>query len=158
MKKAPTLSINERFILQYIIDITSKGKSFYRCDKSLGSILEVNERTIQRMISKLVTNGYIIKSKTDSGNILLYTGKEYDKLPIYSNYRAIKTNVAEEKSKSLKEHNKAISVQNSMLLKRVNDLVDENKHLKDVIKHIQQERDNMIITIEDLNREIQALK
>lgn len=158
MKKPSTLSINERFILQYIIDISSKGKTFFRCDKSLSSMLEVNERTIQRMISKLVTNGYIIKSKSDGGNVLLYTGKVFDKLPIYSNYKAIKTNVVEEKTKALKEYNTAINTQNSMLMKRIDGLVDENKHLKDIIKQLQQEKDNLIITIEDLNRELNAMK
>lgn len=152
MRKAPELSINERFLIQYIIDITSKGKLFYRSDETIGNMLEVDKRTVSRMFSKLITNGYLITGE-DNKKLIMYSGKEFNKLPIYSNYKSLKSNVAAKESKELKETITSLRNQNSILIKRIDDLANKVEYLNEVNKALQQERDNLIITIEDLNRE-----
>ena len=157
MKRAPELSINERFILQYIIDITSKGKMFYRSDETISNLLDVDKRTVARMFSKMITNGYLMVGEGNK-KLIMYTGKEFVRLPIYSNYKSLKANTVIRESKMLKDTISSLQTQNSILMKRIDDLSSKVEYLNGVNKELLEQRDNMIITIEDLNREIQALK
>jgi hypothetical protein len=157
MKRAPELSINERFILQYIIDITSKGKMFYRSDETISNLLDVDKRTVARMFSKMITNGYLMVGEGNK-KLIMYTGKEFVRLPIYSNYKSLKANTVIRESKMLKDTITSLQTQNSILMKRIDDLSSKVEYLNGVNKELLEQRDNMIITIEDLNREIQALK
>jgi len=153
MKRAPELSINERFILQYIIDITSKGKLFYRSDETISNLLDVDKRTVARMFSKMITNGYLMVGEGNK-KLIMYTGKEFVRLPIYSNYKSLKANTVIRESKMLKNTITSLQTQNSILIKRIDDLTNKVDYLNEVNKALQQERDNLIITIEDLHREI----
>lgn len=157
MKRAPELSINERFILQYIIDITSKGKLFYRSDETISNLLDVDKRTVARMFSKMITSGYLMVGEGNK-KLIMYTGKEFVRLPIYSNYKSLKANTVIRESKMLKDTISSLQTQNSILMKRIDDLSSKVEYLNGVNKELLEQRDNMIITIEDLNREIQALK
>jgi pilus assembly protein CpaF len=79
----------------------------------------------------------------------MYSGKEFNKLPIYSNYKSLKSNVVAKESKELKETITSLRNQNSILIKRIDDLANKVEYLNEVNKALQQERDNLIITIED---------
>lgn len=157
MKRAPELSINERFILQYIIDITSKGKMFYRSDETISNLLDVDKRTVARMFSKMITNGYLMVGEGNK-KLIMYTGKEFVRLPIYSNYKSLKANTVIRESKMLKDTITSLQTQNSILMKRIDDLSSKVEYLNGVNKELLEQRDNMIITIEDLNRELNAMK
>lgn len=144
------LTVNEKFLLQYIKDITSKGKLFYRCDKSLSDILEINVKSVNRLINNLIKKEYLIKGKMIGGKRLLaYSGKKFIPLPIYSDYKSLKVKKSNENE--LKSTIDVLRNQNAKLLLRIDSLVSNNEILLSKIKELEKSRDELIEKLEEKN-------
>lgn len=141
-----TLSINEKYILHYIKNVTDTGKLFYQNDESLSIVLEMTPKSVKRLVYKLIQEGYLCKNDVNGKRYLSLSGKEFVPLAIYPNYKDINTKIYINENKKLKS-------ENAKLLKDNDDLTLKLKEYELKVKALQDERDNLIITIEDLNRE-----
>lgn len=142
------LSLNEKYILHYIKNVTDGGKQFYQNDEALSLVLEMTPKSVKRLVYKLIQNGYLTKIDTNNGKrCLQYTGKEFVPLAIYPSYKDINIKILLAENKKLKKDLDMYKTEYDTMI--VNNQLMENK-----VKQLQEERDNLIITIEDLHREI----
>lgn len=142
------LSLNEKYILHYIKSVTDGGKQFYQNDEALSLVLEMTPKSVKRLVYKLIQNGYLTKIDTNNGKrCLQYTGKEFVPLAIYPSYKDINIKI-------LLAENKKLKKDLEMYKSEYDTLVVNNQLMENKVKQLQEERDNLIITIEDLHREI----
>ena len=142
------LSLNEKYILHYIKNVTDGGKPFFQNDDTLAIVLEMTPKSVKRLVYKLIQNGYLNRIDANNGKrCLQYTGKEFVPLAIYPSYKDINIKILLAENKKLKKELDMYKSEYDTMI--VNNQIMENK-----VKQLQEERDNLIITIEDLHREI----
>jgi cell division protein FtsB len=99
-------------------------------------------------VYRLIQNGYLNRIDANNGKrCLQYTGKEFVPLAIYPSYKDINIKILLAENKKLKKDLDMYKSEYDTMI--VNNQIMENK-----VKQLQEERDNLIITIEDLHREI----
>ncbi len=142
------LSLNEKYILHYIKNVTDGGKQFYQNDEALSVVLEMTPKSVKRLVYRLIQGGYLTKLDTNSGKrCLQYTGKEFTPLAIYPSYKDINIKI-------LLAENKKLRKDLELYKSEYETMVVSKQILENKVKQLQEEKDNLIITIEDLHREI----
>lgn len=149
------ISLNEKYILHYIKNVTEGGKQFFQNDETLAIVLEMTPKSVKRLIYKLIQNGYLTKVDTSGGKrCLQYTGKEFTPLAIYPSYKDINIKLLLAENKKLKKDLIALQSEYDTVVVYRKNLESKIIKLNKKIELLQEERDNMIITIEDMDREL----
>lgn len=115
----------ERCLLHNIIIMSNKYGQYYQTNDTIADMFNIGVKSVSVMLSHLLKNGFLIRNKEGGKRFLQYTGKNFDKIPLFMNLNKMESVCAINKSKKLTKIN--------------SDLVKENEELKKKIASLEKE-------------------
>ena len=117
-KKEYIPTFSEKCILHSIIEMSSKKNQFYQTNEKIAELFNLSVSSVKVMISHLITNGYIKKEKSNGYRYLKYTGKKFDKIPVFANITKAEAIMSIKKYKDALEEIKKLKKEIEILKKK----------------------------------------
>lgn len=118
-EKEYTPTFYERCLLHAIIIMTKRYGKYYQTNDTIADMFGMTENSVSVMISHLITNGYITKTKCGGKRYLSYTGKKFLEIPLALNFNKLEAVCAMNKCKRLEKEVESLKKENEELKKKL---------------------------------------